>query len=133
MTESELKVHKKQEVRQAGEPTKPEKQFVPAVDIFENKEAVTVVAEMPGVPKGGVNIHLEEGKLTITGTRVCDICDSETVLLKEYETGNYFRQFAVSETIDQEKIEATMANGILTLVLPKIAPAKPKKIEVKGA
>lgn len=132
MTDQELKVHKKQQVQQSGEPTKPEKQFVPAVDIFETEEAVTVRAEMPGVPKEGVVIHLEEGKLTIKGSRVCDIGDTETVLLKEYETGSYFRQFAVAETIDQEKISATMNNGILTLVLPKVAPAKPKKIEVRG-
>lgn len=133
MTDKELKVHKKQEVQQSGEPTKPEKLFVPAVDIFETKEAVTVMAEMPGVPKDGVDVQLDEGKLTITGSRLCDICDKEAVLLKEYETGDYFRQFAVSETIDQEKIQATMANGILTLVLPKIAPAKPRKIEVRGS
>ena len=132
MTEKELKVHKKQEVQQSGEPTKPERRFVPAVDIFETDGAVTVIAEMPGVPKDGVDIYLEEGTLTITGSRVCEVCDTETVLLKEYETGNYFRQFAVSETIDQDEIEATMTNGILTLVLPKIAPAKPRKIEVKG-
>ncbi len=132
MADKELKAQKKQQIRQPGEPTKAEKQFVPAVDIFETDEAVTVIAEMPGVPKEKVEINLEEGRLTIKGSCLCDIGENETVLLKEYESGSYFRQFSVSEAIDQEKISATMTNGVLTLVLPKIAPAKPKRIEVRG-
>lgn len=132
MTEKELKAHKKQEVQQTGEPTKPVRQFVPAVDIYETEAAVNILAEMPGVAKNGVDINLEDGTLTIRGSRSDEENKNKTVLLKEYESGNYMRQFAISETIDQEKIEATMANGMLTLVLPKVAPAKPRKIEVKG-
>lgn len=133
MTEKELKAQKKQEVQQTGEPTKPMRQFVPAVDIYETEEAVNILAEMPGVAKTGVDINLEDGTLTIRGCRSDEENKDKTVLLKEYESGNYMRQFAISETIDQEKIEATMANGMLSLVLPKVAPAKPRKIEVKGA
>lgn len=132
MAEQELQVHEKKEVRQAGEPTKPVKQFVPAVDIYESADAVTVLAEMAGVDKDGVEISLEEGVLTIKGIMGEQGNDDEKYLLREYETGNYMRRFAVSETIDQEKINATMADGILSLVLPKVEPAKPRKIEVKA-
>lgn len=132
MTEKEMQVSKKKEVQQAGEPTKTERQFLPAVDIFETDEAVTVLAEMPGVEKSGVDINLEDDVLTLKGKRESDVGKDEAVLLKEYESGSYLRRFTVSESIDQEKIEASMQDGILTLKLPKVAPAKPRKIEVKA-
>jgi HSP20 family protein len=132
MTEKEMQVQQKQEVQQAGEPTKPEKQYVPAVDIFETAEAVNVLAEMPGVAKEGVEIELENETLTIRGTVVQQEHGGETVLLREFAPGSYLRKFTVAETIDQEKIQATMADGVLTLVLPKVAPAKPRRIEVRG-
>lgn len=132
MTDKELQVKQRQEVQQAGESTKSERQYVPAVDIFESKDAVTVKAEMPGVAKGGVRIGLEEGTLTIEGSRTDMAGSGENFLLREFETGHYLRRFTMAETIDQDKIEATMANGILTLVLPKREQAKPRQIEVKA-
>jgi HSP20 family protein len=133
MTEKEMQVQRKQEVQQSGEPTKNERQFVPAVDIFETDQAVTVVAEKPGVDKGGVDIHLENDTLTIRGDRTREAKENEMLLLQEYEPGCFMRRFTVSETIDQGKIAATMTDGILTVVLPKVEPAKPRKILVKGA
>jgi len=132
MNEKELRIQQKQEVQQAGEPTKPEKNFMPAVDIFESDKAVTVLAEMPGVDKNGIEIGLEDGVLTIRGTREKEEA-GDRILLEEYESGNYLRRFSVAETIDQEKIEATIVNGILKIVLPKIEPAKPRKITVNAA
>ncbi len=132
MTEKEMQIQQKQEVQQSGEPTKPEKQYVPAVDIFETAEAVNVLAEMPGVAKEGVEIELENETLTIRGTVASENQEGETFLLREFEPGSYLRRFTVTETIDQEKIQATMADGVLTLVLPKVAPAKPRRIEVRG-
>ncbi len=126
----EMQVKQKQEVQQAGEPTKPEKYFVPAVDIFETQNAVTVLAEMPGVNKDGVEINLEDDTLTIKGFKALQNGEGETMLLQEFVSGNFLRRFSVAESIDQEKIEAKMADGVLTLILPKVAPAQPKKIEV---
>ena len=133
MTEKEMQIQRKQEVMQPGEPTKPEKFYVPAVDIFETGEAVHVLAEMPGVGRDGVEVNLEEGTLTIRGTMASQEHEGETVLLREFEPGHYLRKFSVAETIDQEQIQARMADGVLTLVLPKVAPARPRRIEVKGA
>ena len=133
MTEKELQTQQKREVRQTSEPTKPMKQFIPTVDIYENENSVTLLAEMPGVSKNGVEIKLDDGNLFIEGSMQGDQeMAGKTVLLKEYEVGNFVRKFSVSETIDQENIEAVMANGILKLVLPKIKPAQPKKIEIKA-
>jgi len=133
MTEKELQTQQKREVRQNGEPTKPMKQFIPAVDIYEDENSVTLLAEMPGVSKNGVEIKLDDGNLFNEGSMQSDQeMTGKTVLLNEYEVGNFVRKFSVSETIDQENIEAVMVNGILKLVLPKIKPAEPKKIEIKA-
>jgi len=132
MTEKEMQIQRKKEVQQAGEPTKSEKFYVPAVDIYETPEAVHVLAEMPGVSKEGVEVQLDDDTLTISGTVSPGGYDGETLLFKEFEPGNYLRKFTVAETIDQENIQAKMADGVLALVLPKVAPAKPRRIEVKG-
>ncbi|HIJ78122.1 MAG: Hsp20/alpha crystallin family protein [Desulfobulbaceae bacterium] len=132
MTEKEMQLKQKQELQQAGEATKPDKFYVPAVDIYETAEAVTVLAEMPGVSKEGVEVDLEDDTLTIRGKMGPQEFGDETILLQEFETGHYLRKFTVAETIDQAKIDAKMADGLLTLVLPKLVPAAPRKIEVQG-
>lgn len=130
--EKEMTVQTKREVSGSGEPTKPVLQFVPAVEIYETAEAVTVNADMPGVDKSGVDIHLEDGVLTIKGIMPEEKSEGQTVLLREYHTGNYVRRFSISEVIDQENIAASMANGVLSIVLPKAKPAQPRRIEVRA-
>ena len=131
MTEQQLKVQHKQEVQHRGETTKSEKYFIPAVDIYETEEDVTVIAEMPGVAANGVDVTLEDDVLTIRGRMETEKPANARTLLQEYESGNYQRRFTVAETIDQEKIKASMNNGMLTVILPKTAPARPRKIEVR--
>ncbi len=134
MSDKELQTQQKREVQQEGEPTKPMRQFIPAVDIYEDDKSVTLLAEMPGISKNGVEVKLDDGSLLIEGSIPDDDKTADrTILLQEFEAGNYIRKFTVSETIDQDKIKAVMSNGILKLVLPKIQPAKPKKIEIKTA
>ena len=132
MSAQELQVQEKQIAPQEGESTKPEKFFVPAVDIFETEEAVTVIAEMPGVGNSGVDVSLEDNILTIRGSKTPEKPADARTLIQEYESGSYLRRFTLAEIIDQEKIKATMANGMLTLVLPKAAPARPRKIEIQA-
>jgi HSP20 family protein len=131
MTEKELQFRDKQEVQGAGEPTKTGITFVPAVDIYETEEALTLVADMPGVSPEGIRIDLKDDQLTVAGEVFESGGNQERVLLKEYETGNYVRQFALGEVIDQSKITAQLKNGVLTLVLPKVEKAKPRRIEIK--
>lgn len=131
MSDNELKVQQKQEVEHKGETTKKEKYYIPAVDIFETDKDVTVIAEMPGVSASGINVTLEDDVLTIRGMKAEMDKPEGRALLLEYESGNYQRRFTVAETIDQEKIKATVNNGMLRVILPKAEPAKPKKIEVR--
>lgn len=131
MGEQELKVQEKQVVQQENETTKPEKYFVPAVDIFETDEQVTVIAEMPGVKNTGVDVSLEDDVLTIRGNREEQEIDGR-LLLQEYESGSYLRRFSMAETIDRDKIRASMSGGLLKVELPKAAPARPRRIEVQS-
>ncbi len=131
MTAKEMELRKKQEVEKgAGEGTRPGPVFVPAVDIFENTNEITILADMPGVESNNVDIDLRDNQLTIVGRVEPVEEEKEVSLYREFNWGNYFRQFAVSNVIDQTKITAKMDNGVLRLVLPKAEKAKPQKIKV---
>lgn len=130
MTEQELRIQEKKTANSGDETTKNEAYFAPHVDIFETDKDVTVIADMPGVTTEGVDLSLEDNILTIQGNRVLQKQPGR-ILLEEYESGHYLRRFTVAETIDQEKIEASLTDGVLRLRLPKTGPAQPKKIEVK--
>ncbi|MCL2341352.1 MAG: Hsp20/alpha crystallin family protein [Proteobacteria bacterium] len=130
MTAQELKVQDKKAAQPGGETTKNEACFAPRVDIYETEREVTVVAEMPGVTVGGLDLSLEDNILTIKGRRVVQEQPGR-IILAEYENGNYLRRFTVAETIDQENIGAALADGVLTVHLPKAIPAQPRKIAVK--
>jgi HSP20 family protein len=131
MNEKEIQFRDKQEVQGSGEPTKGGITFVPAVDIFETEETLTLVADMPGVSPEGIRIDLKDDQLTLAGEADDPLEPKERILLKEYEIGHYFRQFALGEVIDQSRISAQLKNGVLTLVLPKVEKAKPRRIEIK--
>jgi HSP20 family protein len=109
------------------------KVFVPAVDIYETKDNVVVLADMPGVDESGVDLTLESGELTIKGTSRIHLPAEHRLAYAEYAVGDYRRTFTLaSDEIDQENIKATMKNGVLKLVLPKTETVKSKKIEVKA-
>lgn len=125
----ELQARDKMAVEAEGEQTKAGPVFVPAVDIYESEEALTLVADMPGVSKENLTIDLKENTLTIKGG-VQPPEDLGKVLYREYEEGDYYRQFTLSELIDQGGITAALKDGVLTLSLPKIKPAQPRRIEI---
>lgn len=132
MTENEIKVREKQQVASGAEQTRPGPVFTPAVDIFETEKKIVVLADMPGVKPEKLDIDLREDRLTLVGEVVPFEKTGEQALLTEYEVGTFYRQFTLSEVIDQEKIEAGLENGVLTLTLPKIEKAKPRKITVSA-
>ena len=128
----DLKVKGKQELKSSAEQTTPGLVFTPDVDIFENENEITLLADMPGVTPDSVTIDLNEGVLTITGeVRPWEESDEKDVIV-EFEIGKYYRQFTLSEIIEQERIEAKLENGVLRLALPKAEKAKPRKITVNA-
>jgi len=128
-----LEARDKQEVSSPVEQTRPGPTFTPAVDIFETDNAITVIADMPGVKPESLDVDLRQNVLTLTGEAQSPESKEETVVLREFRTGRYVRQFSVSDAIDQAKIAAELADGVLRLVLPKAEKAVPRKITVKTA
>ena len=128
----ELKVREKQEVASPAEQTTPGLVFTPAVDIFETEKEITLLADMPGAKADDLIIDLRDNTLTLTADITPDDDSNEENLLKEYETGRYYRQFTLGELINQENIDAKLNDGVLRLTLPKIEKAAPKKITVKA-
>ena len=126
----EVQVQPKQEVEKAQEATRPMRAFMPVADIFETEEALIVVLEMPGVRKDNVDITVENGVLTVEGRIDYSQYDGMQPIYGEYNVGPYRRSFRISSQVDQGKIRADMQDGVLTLVLPKAAEAKPRRIKV---
>lgn len=132
MTEKDLQVQEKQELQTKSETTRNVPIFVPAVDIYESENELVLLADMPGVPMENVEIDLDNDQLTIRGV-MPPVEVKGSLILKEYSVGDYYRQFTLSNVIDQSRIEATMKDGVLRLALPKAEAAKPRKITVQGA
>jgi len=125
-----LKVKDKQEVAGPAEQTRPGLTFTPDVDIFETETELTLLADIPGVKPEDLNIDLRENTLTLTGEVTPGKGSDEEDVFMEYEMGKYFRQFSLSEVIDQSKIDAQLNDGVLRLTLPKVEKATPRKITV---
>jgi HSP20 family protein len=133
-TESPIDTQKSQAPTAATAPeqTRTGPVYSPAVDIFENDHSITVLADMPGVKASELEIDLRESVLTLTG-RVAPLGTSkESSVLREYRPGTFFRQFQLSETIDQPKIDAQLTDGVLRLQLPKVEKARPRQISVRS-
>ena len=129
----DIKVREKQELTTPAEQTTPGAVFTPQVDIFETEKEITLLADMPGVKADKLTIDLRESILTITGDIEPVESASEEDVLIEYETGRFYRQFTLSEVIDQNRIDAKLGDGVLRLTLLKVEKATPRKIAIKAA
>jgi len=105
--------------------------ITPAVDIYENEDELLLHADMPGVNKEDVTVNIENGKLTLTGIRKIDV--KGAAQLEEFGEVEYRRIFSVPQTINVEKVNAELKDGVLRLHLPKSEAAKPRQIEIKAA
>ena len=105
--------------------------FLPSVDIFENESSITVLADLPGVKAQELKIDLRESVLTLAGQVTPPEGSKESDVIREYHTGTFFRQFSLSETIDQSRIDANLTDGVLRLELPKVETARPRQITVR--
>ena len=103
--------------------------IAPPVDIFETEDDLIVVADLPGVDKDDVDIRVEDSILTIKGRAHYHL--PVNVVREEFNLQGYYRQFQLSDEVDQNKISAESKNGVLTVTLPKAEKSKPKQIKVK--
>jgi HSP20 family molecular chaperone IbpA len=128
-----LQAREKTEATTPAEQIKPGMVFTPAVDIFETDREITMLADIPGVRSKELDIDLHDNVLTIDGEVAPPEGENEVDILREYRTGRYYRQFTLSQVIDQSKIDAKLKDGVLRLTLPKVKAATPRKITVKVA
>jgi HSP20 family protein len=106
--------------------------WTPAVDVFEDKDSVKIVAELPGVKPEDVKLSIENNVLTLRGEKK-QVAEEKTERVHRYERayGFFERSFALPNTVDAERAEARYDTGLLTIQLPKVERARPREIEVK--
>lgn len=128
----EMERTEKQELQEqeGAERTRTSRLYMPRVDIYEQDDETVLVADMPGVDEQSVDITLEKNVLTIKGY-VEDVMEGYGLAYGEYGVGDFERTFALSDEVDRNKIQASMKDGVLRLVLPKAEEARTRKIAVK--
>ena len=104
----------------------------PKVNVYEYDDKVGVVAEIPGLDKADLQIDVEDGVLTIAGDKHGLFDDQGAkVIRRELKHSSFKRQFELGELLDGESIKASFKDGLLSIEIPKVEPAKPKKHSVK--
>jgi HSP20 family molecular chaperone IbpA len=106
--------------------------FLSPADVFENKDAITMLLEMPGADPDSLNVTLERRMLTVSARSTPWTPQGYTLVHAEYRDGNYERAFSLSDEIDSDRIEAVFKDGVLRLTLPKAPQSQAKKIAVKS-
>ncbi|HEX3140932.1 MAG TPA: Hsp20/alpha crystallin family protein [Rhizobacter sp.] len=102
----------------------------PAVDVFEDASGITLLADMPGVPKDQLDLKVEGASLLIEGGVQPLTPDGLEAVYAEVRVPRYRRSFTLSRELDTAHIEASMKDGVLTLRIPKQAHAQPRRITV---
>jgi HSP20 family protein len=106
--------------------------FAPRVEIREEKDAVVLTAELPGVERADLTVEVKEGVLTLSGSKKqAATSENEGVYRSERVYGEFKRSFALPETLDEGRIDAQFRNGVLRLTLPKKPEAAPKQIAIR--
>jgi HSP20 family protein len=133
MTQSEKQLAKTEETKaQRVERPRRRAVFAPPIDIIETPEEILLRADLPGVEEGSIDCTLEAGVLTLRASSRESMPQNLRLIDSEYIAGDFERVFAFSEEIDQEKIRASMKNGVLDLRLPKSKAAQARKIQISS-
>lgn len=106
--------------------------WVPAVDIKENEKEFVIHADIPGVDPNDIDVHMEDGMLTIKGERESESKEEHEGYKRiERKRGSFYRRFSLPDTANADKISAKSKNGVLEITIPKQEKAQARKIEVK--
>ena len=105
--------------------------YTPLTDIYETDKELVLLAEMPGVDPGDVDIAIENRVLTVTARPTVSEPQGYTLVHAEYRDVDYQRAFTLSNVVDTSRIDAAMKDGVLRLTIPKTGPAPAKRIAVK--
>jgi len=110
-------------------PEEPRRRLRPVSNICEDEGKVMLRIEMPGVSKQDVEMHLDNNELSISGVRRPAV-EAKRYILRERRDGDFHQVYTIDETVDAERIDASMNNGVLTITLPLREAAKPRKIQI---
>jgi HSP20 family protein len=107
--------------------------WAPAIDVYEIDGAYVITAEVPGLTRDQVELAIEDSRLTIQGRRASAVPDGARVHYHQVERGHgtFRRTFEFAERIDASRVTADLANGVLTVSVPKVAPTPARRIEVR--
>ena len=107
-------------------------ELTPAVDIIEDKSGVTLLVDLPGVERAGLDIDVDKNVLTIRGNINLHTDEKLNATYMDVHAGTFTRQFTLGSELDASAIDATLKDGVLKLSVPRSDVHKPKKIEVKA-
>ena len=115
---------------QSGRPQSGEMPVRPPVDIREDKDGITLIADMPGVSKDRLELRIDGNNLIIEGQVQLQLSGEAEALYADIRSSLYRRTFSLSGELETGKIEATLKDGVLTVRIPKRAELRPRKIDV---
>jgi HSP20 family molecular chaperone IbpA len=118
-------------VTQPEENTRNEAALLPPTDVIEDAEGITLYADLPGVPKDNLHLHVEADTLTIEGEVSLDLPEGMESSHAEVGLPRYRRVFTLSRELDSGKVNAEFKHGVLKLRIPKAEHAQPRRIEIQ--
>jgi HSP20 family molecular chaperone IbpA len=105
----------------------------PPVDISESDAGITLVADMPGVSREGLKVHVEGNTLLIEGNLQLEVPEHVTAVHADVRASTFRRRFLLSRELETDRIEASLKDGVLTVRIPKRAELRARSIEVQAA
>ena len=118
--------------QQGGEPTRSRRTFRPPVDIYETENGLMLVADVPGATAEGMTVTLERRALSVHAGVEDDSPEGHSLVYQEYEVGDFECQFTLAGDFDADRIEASLTNGVLRLLVPKAAQAQARTIQINA-
>ena len=119
------------ELAKAAESTRNDAALLPPVDVVEDADGITLYADLAGVPKDKLSLHVESDTLTIEGEVVLDAPEGMESSHAEVSLPYYRRVFTLSKELDSEKVAAEFDQGVLRLRIPKAEHAQPRKVQIQ--
>lgn len=109
----------------------PQPYVVPPVDVFENESSITLLADLPGVPREQLQVRVDGDTLVLEATAATNGPENMELVYGEAQCPTFRRQFTLSRELDTSRIEAQLRDGVLRLTIPKAEEARPRRIEVQ--
>ncbi len=104
--------------------------FNPPIDIYETADGLVLYADLPGVTSEGLDLQVQDNRLTLFGRIQEREDEAGTTIHEEYQVGDFLRSFILSDEVDHERISARLNNGVLRVELPRATRPQPRRIEV---